>query len=289
MKPAAYVDEILAWRREKDKALRRRDGWLALAGLHWLAEGSQTAGSSDGADLRLPASVPPRLGSFEVRHGQVFFRRDRSLPTPLEGERSDGAALRPDDSEDPDFLRAGEVTLVVIQRAGRLGLRVWDNARRERTSFRGRSWFDVDRAWSVQARFEVAPGGRRVVVPNQLGDLTEEPLLGSATFSLAGRAARLQAVPTGDGKLWFLFEDATNGETTYPAGRFLVAEPAEAGLTLLDFNRAYNPPCAFTPYATCPLPPKANRLRMRVEAGERYRADEARPHATRSRQARIGP
>jgi len=264
------MDEILAWRQEEDEALRRRDGWLALAGLHWLAEGSQTAGSSAGVELRLPASAPAHLGAFEVRGGQVFFNRDSSLPTPLEGERSDGVALRPDVSEHPDFLRVGEVTLLVIKRAGRLGLRVWDNARRERTSFSGRSWFPVDRAWFVEALFEAAPGGRTILIPNQIGDLTEEPLQGRATFTLAGQTASLQAVPSEDGKLWFLFEDATNGETTYPAGRFLVAEPAQAGYTILDFNRAYNPPCAFTPFATCPLPPEGNRLPLWIEAGERY-------------------
>ena len=254
-----------------------------MTGLHWLAEGSQTAGSSDGVELRLPASVHPHLGAFEVRHGQVFFSRHPSIPTPLEGERSDGGALRMDDSEDPDFLRVGEVTLVVIERAGRLGLRVWDNARLERTSFRGRFWFPVDQTLSIQARFDAAPGGQRILIPNQIGDLTEEPLLGRATFTLAGQTASLQAVPTGDGNLWFLFSDATNGETTYPAGRFLVAEPAKAGLTVLDFNRAYNPPCAFTPYATCPLPPQGNQLPVRVEAGERYGEDESRSHAPDSK------
>jgi len=276
---STYVDEILAWRMEQDEALRRRDGWLALAGLHWLAEGSQSAGSSPGVELRLPASAPAQLGAFEVRGGQVFFSRDPSLPTPLEGERSDGAALRPDNSQDPDFLRVRDVTLVVIERAGRLGLRVWDNARRERTSFSGRSWFPIDRAWSVEARFEGAPVGRTILVPSQIGDLTEEPLQGRAMFTLADQTASLQAVPTEDGKLWFLFEDATNGESTYPAGRFLVAKLAEAGLTILDFNRAYNPPCAFTPFATCPLPPEGNRLPMRVEAGERFRQDEIRSDA----------
>jgi uncharacterized protein (DUF1684 family) len=96
-------------------------------------------------------------------------------------------------------------------------------------------------------------------------------------------------VPAEDGKLWFLFEDATNGETTYPAGRFLVAEPAQAGPTILDFNRAYNPPCAFTPFATCPLPPEGNRLPMRIEAGERYRQDAGRPHATKAKREGIIP
>ncbi len=272
MKPEgsdAYVDEILAWRRERDESLCRRDGWLALAGLHWFAEAAQSAGSADGVDIRLPASAPRSLGTFEVRQGKVSFRRDPSLRAPLEGEPSDGAPLQPDVSEHPDYLRLGDVTLVVIERGGRLGLRVWDNARPERTTFRGTTWFPVDRAWSVQARFEPAAGGRRILVPNQLGDLNEEPLLGTAIFSVRGDTATLQAVPE-DGKLWFLFADATNGKTTYPSGRFLLADPPEDGLALLDFNRAYNPPCAFTSYATCPLPPHGNQLPMSIEAGESY-------------------
>lgn len=266
----AYVEEIVAWRREEDEALRRRDGWLALAGLHWLAEGTQSAGSGDGVDILLPASVPRSLGTFELRHGRAFFRRDPSLPAPLDGEPVAGEPLRPDVDVHPDFLRLGDITLTVIERAGRLGLRVWNNARPERTTFRGRTWYPADRAWSVRARFEPAAGRRMILVPNQLGDLNEEPLLGTASFTLNGGTGILQAVPNEDGKLWFLFADATNGKTTYPSGRFLVARPAEDGPVLLDFNRAYNPPCAFTPYATCPLPPQGNHLPMSIEAGETY-------------------
>ncbi len=272
----AYVDQILAWRQEKDESLRGRDGWLALAGLHWLIEGTQSAGAGDEVDLRLPASMPRSVGTFEVRHSLVFFHRDPSLETPLEGEPSAGEPLRSDVDDHPGFLRLGAVTVAVIERAGRLGLRVWDNARPERTTFVGRTWYPVDLAWSVQARFEPATAGRRILVPNQIGDLNEETLLGTASFTINGAEAALHAVPNEDGKLWFLFADATNGRTTYPSGRFLVADLPEDGLTTLDFNRAYNPPCAFTPYATCPLPPKGNQLAMAIEAGESYGSEEPR-------------
>jgi len=276
MPSLSYADDILTWRREKEDALRRRDGWLALAGLHWLEPGSHTAGSSETVDIRLPASAPPRLGTFDVHSGQVLFRRDASLATPLQGEPP-GGALRPDTSEAPDFLRIGAVTLVVIERAGRLALRVWDNDRPQRSSFPGRAWFPIDPSWSVTVDFETATAGRTITIPDEVGGLTEEPLLGTATFAIAGQPARLDAVPSEDGKLWFLFVDATNGESTYKAGRFLVAEPPHVGLTTLDFNRAYHPPCAFTAYATCPLPPDGNRLPMRIEAGERLPDGETGP------------
>jgi uncharacterized protein (DUF1684 family) len=279
MPSSAYADEIQAWRQGKDEPLRRRDGWLALAGLHWLEPGSHTAGSSAEVDILLPASVPARLGALEVRHGQVFFRRDASLSSPFPAEPADGAALQNDAAEKPDFLRVGAVTLVVIQRADRVGLRVWDNDRPQRLSFPGRSWFPVETAWSVTASFETTAAGQTIRVPNQVGGLTDEPLLGMAAFTIAGQSARLQAVPAEDGRLWFLFGDATNGDTTYPAGRFLVADHAQAGRLTLDFNRAYNPPCAFTPYATCPLPPPGNQLAMRIEAGERFAKAEV-PHAS---------
>lgn len=259
-----YVDEVLAWRRLLDERLRRRDGWLALAGLIWLDDGSFRAGSDPAADIRLPESAPRRLGTFEVRQGRVSFRPE----APVDGAPPDGEPLRPDTHDDPHYLRAGDLTIVVIERGGRVGLRVWDNARPQRAGFAGRTWYDVDPAWRIEARFEPADGGT-IEVPNILGGVERLPLVGLARFGRAGAVASLRAVPSDDGRPWFLFGDPTNGETTYPAGRFLVADPPRGTVIVLDFNRAYNPPCAFTPYATCPLPPEGNRLPFPVLAGER--------------------
>jgi uncharacterized protein (DUF1684 family) len=159
MPSSAYADEIQAWRQGKDEPLRRRDGWLALAGLHWLEPGSHTAGSSAEVDILLPASVPARLGAFEVRHGQVFFRRDASLSAPFPGEPADGAALQNDAAEKPDFLRVGG-HLVVI-RADLRRTAVWDNDRLERLSFPGSPGSRLKRLVGDGAVSRPQPPGRR--------------------------------------------------------------------------------------------------------------------------------
>jgi uncharacterized protein (DUF1684 family) len=267
----ADLEQLSAWRRKKDRDLLRRDGWLALAGLHWFSEGRHSAGSDEKADIRLPSSVPARLGDFEMRGGTVYFHRSDSPPR--DGLPPDGAPLQPDTAEEPTYLRVGDVTLVVIERSGRLGLRIWDNARLS-SGFGGRTWFAPDPAFRFQAEFEPGKPGSVVPVPDVTGDVAEQPCLGTARFLFHDVPSSLRAVPADGEGMWFLFADATNGVTTYPSGRFLVAPPPEReGLVVLDFNRAYNPPCAFTAYATCPLPPEGNRLDFPVEAGEMYRHD----------------
>lgn len=263
-----YLAEVESWRRELDERLRRPDGWLALAGLHWLRAGANSLGSSVNSDLRLPLSAPADLGVLELREGKVFYT-PASENAAIDGAPPPGEPLRPDTTGDPHRLRWGEITFVVIGRGNRIGLRVWDNGRRERREFAGRIWFPVDRAARIEARFEPAGSGERIAVPNQLGQVEQEPLLGAAVFRWQRSAGRLLAIDNGDGNLKFLFGDRTNGDTTYPAGRFLIATPPQDRQVVLDFNRAYNPPCAFTDFATCPLPPESNHLSFPIPAGER--------------------
>lgn len=270
--PSAVSSEYLArlqvWRQSKDRDLRSRDSWLALAGLTWLSEGRHLAGSDSAASIRLPPLAPARLGEFDVVGGDVYFRP--ASPLRIDGLPPDNTPLRPDTAVDPTYLRLGDLTLAVIDRGGRLGVRVWDNARLAPAAFPSRSWFDPDPRFVVEATFEPAPAHATVPVPDVTGVVSETTLLGSARFALGGRSACLHAIPTDEGRLWFLFGDPTNETTTYPAGRFLVAGPVQDGRIMLDFNRAYNPPCAFTRYATCPLPPRGNRLSVPIEAGETY-------------------
>jgi uncharacterized protein (DUF1684 family) len=265
-----YEKELSRWRARMEEGLRRRDGWLALHGLFWLVEGVQSAGSAPGLDIPLPASAPPRLGTFELREDEVYFTPSPDIDRP-EGAPPSGTPLRPDTDRQPDFIRLADVTLVAIDRGSRRGLRVWDNAKPERTSFPGRLWFAPDPGARVRARFDPAPSGTTILIPDILGDSHSETLVGTATFVFQGVEGSLTALPHDHGSLWFVFGDATNGDTTYPGGRFLVAEAPVNGVALLDFNRAYNPPCAFTAFATCPLPPDGNRLAFAVKAGERHR------------------
>jgi uncharacterized protein (DUF1684 family) len=262
-----YLEGLAQWRHRKEQDLLRRDSWLALTGLHWLTEGSQTAGSGPEVDIHLPPSAPAHLGEVEVRGGRVFLRPHGSIA--IGGLPPAGTPLEADTSASPTFLRVGDVTLVVIERSGRLGLRVWDNGRLK-APFAGRSWYDPDGAFIIEAAFDPAESGATIPVPTVTGDVDESPLLGTARFSINGQSSSLQSLATDDGLPWFLFADPTNGSATYPAGRFLVAGAPGRGSVTLDFNRAYNPPCAFTPYATCPLPPDGNRLTVPIEAGERY-------------------
>lgn len=263
-----YLAAIGAWRRRKDADLRARDSWLALAGLYWLGPGRAVVGSAPDSDLRLPSHAPARLGTFESREGRVTFEPSEGAAA-IDGAPMAGEPLRPDTSGDPHRLRCGEISLMLIERGGRRGIRVWDNARPERARFPGRAWYPIDPAARRTARFETAAAGRTIAVPNQLGSIEDQPLLGTAVFDWRDTKLSLDAVPTSDGGLWFLFADQTNGMETYPAGRFLVGEAAEGGGIVLDFNRAYNPPCAFTEFATCPLPPKGNHLPVPIRAGER--------------------
>jgi hypothetical protein len=269
----AYLRQIEAWRRQKDESLRRRDGWLALAALHWLPPGRSVLGSDPACDVVLPASAPPRLGALDRAGRVVKFLPEPGLIQAIAGAPAPAEPLQPDTAESPDRLVVGEITLALIERGDRLGLRVWDNARPERLRFAGRRWFPVNPEMCVQAEFEPSESGRTIAVPNQIGHLTEEPDLGCAIFRVHGERQRLRAVPADGGGLWFLFEDATNGTTTYRGGRFLVADAPRSGKVVLDFNRAYSPPCTFTPFATCPLPPEGNRLTVAVEAGERLPDD----------------
>jgi hypothetical protein len=265
---SAYLEKLLSWRRQKEDDLLRRDSWLALAGLHWLAEGRQVVGSAPAADVHLPPGSPDVLGEIELRTNQIIFHPAPGLL--IEGVPADGESVSPDTADNPTYLRLGDLTLLVIERGRRFGLRIWDNAGHARTTFGGRFWYPPDPAYVIRAAFE--PGAPEATIPvlDVTGGGSDERLMGTAHFHFSDRPASLWAIPTDGGQLWFLFADPTNGVTTYPSGRFLVAEPAQDGVANLDFNRAYSPPCAFTAFATCPIPPPGNKLSFPIEAGERY-------------------
>ena len=257
--PPAYREAIEAWRAEREKKLRAEEGWLAVAGLFWLRDGEQRLGAAPGNDVVLPAgAAPAQAGRLTVRSRRVTFHP------------SDGGApreLRPDSE---DVVPSGRLRLSVIERGGRLGLRVRDPESPRRRAFTGLPWYPVDESYRVTGRFVPAPKKRTLGIPNVLGDVIEMPSPGHVEFTLRGRALRLDPVLEGDApELFFIFRDQTAGQTTYGAGRFLYADPPRDGVVTLDFNKAYSPPCAFTEFATCPLPPRQNRLALAVEAGEK--------------------
>ena len=282
---ASHLADVEAWREQRYAALRREVGWLTLAGLDWLAPGVNRVGAEQGLEVVLPAGAP-RAGTITVEDGRVVADGDFLH----DGTPVAGLQLTTDHDGQPTMLELGALRLCVIDRGGRLAVRTWDTDAALRHEFAGIDHWPVDPAWRIEARFEAAPG-RRVTVPDVIGIEEEEDSPGDVVFEIGGATHRLQALPGGDaGELWLVFGDATNGRETYGGGRFLYTPAPKDGRVLVDFNRAYNPPCVFTVYATCPLPWPANRLLARIEAGERSRVlrddssgrdDGARPPRTR--------
>ncbi len=270
----AHAAEIAGWRARRLAELTGEQGWLALAGLHWLREGEQRLGSGQGADIRFPAGAPAEVGTLTLRAGAVQLHVAPDVDARIGETAITDAALRSDvdPSRPADRVTiAGRFTFLILARGDRLGLRLYDREAPERTHFAGIESYPVAPRWRVTARFEPYPTPRLVDHPTVIGT-TKAQIPGVAIFTIDGEQLRLTPIlehgPAGD-ELLFVFRDRTSDGETYPGGRFLITGMPRDGALVLDFNRAHNPPCAFTPYATCPLPLPENRLGMRVEAGEK--------------------
>lgn len=265
-------------RERREAGLRDPMGWLSLVGLHWLDEGSTAFGADAANPIVLHAeegTIPANAGTFEVSGTRVVVHPAPDAALLRDGDPvPDGLELIDDDSDDdggPTILELASLRLYLIRRgAGRLGIRVKDTASTALRAFQGIDCYPVDPAWRVVGRLEPADPGATIAVPDVVGDVLDEPTPGDVVFEAGGARHRLRALESMPGHLWLIFADATSGHETYGAGRFLVTGALQAdGSVEIDFNLAYNPPCVFSPYATCPLPPAGNRLPMRVEAGER--------------------
>ena len=255
---APYRTETEKWRADYEADLRAPEGWLSVAGLFWLHEGDNAVGSDAQSDVVLPAGTPRRAGSFQLYRGVVTFK-------PASGPAS---VLKPDDPGPPDVLHIGSVAVNVIKRGDKTGVRLRDPNAPARLHFTGCQWFPIDETWRVQAKWVVYPQPKKIAITNILAMTDQEPSPGYAEFTLQGKTLRLDPV-TEEDHLFFMLKDLTAGKTTYAAGRFLYAAMPKDGIVELDFNRAENPPCAFTAFATCPLPPKQNWLPVAIEAGEK--------------------
>lgn len=262
----SYVEEITRWRERQDASLRTEDGWLTLAGLFWLEEGDNRAGADSSCAIRLPEGAPPVLGMFQRRGREVVFQA--ATAAYINGEPAGERVLRSDMPGPPDLLTFGSFTLFVIERGDRIGLRLRNRNHPALQTFTGRRWFPIDERYRIDARFEGYDPPRPITIPTILGDASEQLCPGAAVFTLAGQEFRLEPTAGKNGELFFVIRDATSGHETYGAARFLYADPPRDGRVMLDFNQAYNPPCAFTEFATCPLPPRQNILPVRIEAGE---------------------
>jgi len=266
-----YARSIEVWRQERLTRLTADDGWLTLAGLHWLKEGPNRFGSATDNDIVLPpGSAPDHAGVFELHAGKVRARVNAGSDLTLGGKPVTSIDLKPDLPGPPDILTVRDLSLFVIQRGDRFAIRVKDKNSRTRREFTGLRYFPIDPAYRIVASFKPNLPARTIDVPNILGQVEKLPCPGEVTFTLKGRTFTLEPVleEPGATELFFIFRDETSGKETYPSGRFLYAEMPKNGTVVLDFNKSYTPPCAFTPYATCTLPPRRNWLSVRIEAGE---------------------
>jgi uncharacterized protein len=264
VKVQEHAAKVEAWHAARDKRLRTPDGWLALVGLCWLQEGENHVGAHPSSQVVLHGhEIPPRVGSMWLENGRVRF-------VPQEGVNLPETTLRDDLDGDPTVLELGSLRFHLIKRGKRIGVRVRDSGAPALASFEGLDHFPIDLSWRVKARLEPAPEAATVEITDVIGSHSREATPGSVVFQRDGASWRITALPgEEDGSLWLVFGDATNGTDTYGGGRFLYTEPVAAdGTVVVDFNLAYNPPCVFSPYATCPLPPAENRLSLRIEAGE---------------------
>jgi uncharacterized protein len=271
--PSPYLQEVVDWRAQRETRLRSDNGWLTVVGLSWLHEGANTFGSAPENEIRLPASTPARAGTIEFHENKARYVLSAGAtatiadsPAPAEGP------LQIDADGTPTVLQLGSVGFHVIKRGERYGVRVKDRESDALKKFTGLEWYEALDTARVVARFVPHDQPQTIGITNVLGQVEQLPSPGYAEFTLAGHKLRLDPVieEPGAEELFYIFRDLTSGRTTYGAGRFLYSAMPKDGTVVLDFNKAYSPPCAFTRFATCPLPPARNRLDVAVEAGERF-------------------
>jgi uncharacterized protein (DUF1684 family) len=272
MDPDVHRSEIEAWQVRRIEGLKAPTSWLSVIGLDWLEPGENTFGSGQANDVVFPAvsGVPARVGSFFLEDGTVRMEVEPGVPVSHEGEPVTSLTLYSAEGGRPATAQLASLRWQVIQRQDLIGIRLRDTANAAITAFEGIDMFPVSLDWRIPARFDRYDPPRMIEVPNIIGQINPQPSPGAVVFRVGGERLRLDVTGNPEGRSFsVVFGDETNGLETYGGGRFLtVGAPDEHGRLFIDFNRAYNPPCVFTAFATCPLPPPQNKLPVRIEAGE---------------------
>lgn len=275
---AEWQMETQQWREARDRSLRAPDGWLAVSGLIYLEPGEHRFGSGADCVVRLTAdSSPPLAGTLQVTPDRVTFRAADSVAVQLNGAAAQQGQLQinlqASEADSPDRLKVGTTTLQMIGRSGRLAVRLRDSQNPLRLSFQGEPWYPIQSAYRVEATWLPAAVPRVVQIQNVRGGLSEGRVAGTVEFELQGQRLQLEALEESADSLMIVFRDQTSGKETYGAGRFLSFPTPRGRNLILDFNRAYNPPCAWNPHTLCPLPSKSNHLPISVSAGARKPAE----------------
>ena len=269
---ASYTKTIKKWRAERLEEINGEDGWTTLVGLFWLKEGQNRFGSEPSNDIVLPRSSAPKFtGSLRLDKGVVTLETRLEGGITSDGKPASTLVLQSDGDGKPTVLKLGSLKLFVIKRGEKLGLRVKDKHHPARSNFAGLAYFPLSLNFRLDAKFETYDPPKIIPIANVLGMIDNMTSPGALVFEVNGKTYRLDPVlEKGSNQLFIIFADETSGKETYGAGRYLYADPPGAGgKVVLDFNKAHNPSCAFTKFATCPLPPRQNRLAIRVEAGEK--------------------
>lgn len=263
--------DILQWRAKKYDSLVAENGWLALVGLHWLKEGRNLIGSNTLCEITLPEHAPTFLGVVEKKGKVVYFQAAEGVPVEINGKVAQKTVLKSSQDSKPSFITWNQLRMVLHEHAGKVALRIWDNDRKERFSLPPLKWFPINKRFRFHARYTAYPQPKTSEQPDTFGDTVDDTIHGYLGFTFEGKKYKLDVTETKDHKLFLKFKDLTSGLETYPPSRYLYTEPVKDGKVILDFNYAYSPPCAFTPYATCIFAPPQNHLPFRVEAGEIYK------------------
>ena len=264
---SAYQRSVEKWREDYQQKLTSDTGWLTVSGLFWLREGKNSFGSGPGNDIVLPAGAPAAAGYFDFHAGKTVVHVNPGVPITLNGKPVETAELVPDSKQ--HRLVLGDLSLYVHASGERFAIRLKDKNSKLRREFTGLHWYPVNVTYRVTAKYVPYPSPRRVAIETVLGDREHLTLAGYAAFLLNGQEYRLEAEQDESGNLFIVFRDLTSARDTYQAARFLDTDPPKDGTVVLDFNEAYNPPCAYNPYTTCPLPAPGNRLRLEIPAGEK--------------------
>ena len=267
----AYKADIEKWRADHESELKAEDGWLSVAGLFWLKDGINTIGRGDQYDISLTDnSVQDKFGQINFKEGKLFLSIDGGVHANADGKPIlSSVELLSDDPGPATKITSGSQTFYVIKREDRFGVRLKDSQSPARINFSGEKWYPADINYKVTGSFEPFESPREIEIPNILGGNFKMKSPGIVRFRLSGKEFALQPVIENDKQLFFIFKDETAGGETYGAGRFLYTDNPVNGKVVLDFNKAENPPCAFTEFATCPLPPPQNKLDVAIQAGEK--------------------
>lgn len=267
-----YVSNIKEWQRQRIESLTDPESWLSLSGLFWLREGENSFGAAKNNQIVFPGNnLPAQIGITILKADSVYTKIRPDVKVFCDNKPVSFIKMIPDVEKNKTVLRLASLSWFIIKRGDKYAIRLRDSENPAIKNFKGIQTFPIDKKWRVKARMEFYDPPKKVEIPTVLGTIVEEESPGALLFEINGKNYRLDPLgKKSDKQLFIIFSDETSGWETYGGGRFLEVDNVDSnGITYIDFNKAYNPPCAFSDYATCPLPPQQNKLKLRIEAGEK--------------------